>query len=231
MSDLLQVEPKRNPLAPEVRERLLEDPGFGRTFTDHMASASWSAGRGWHDARVGERRPFVLDPAAGVLHYAQEIFEGMKAYRAHGGGINLFRPEQNARRFNASARRMALPELPEELFLAAVEELVRIDERWIPGGEGSLYLTPFMFASEPFLGVRPSREVTFCVIASPAGDHFRGGKRVLTLWVAEHLNRAGPGGTGAAKCGGNYAASLLAQAEASGLRPGRLPRCGGAPLG
>ena len=214
----INVEPSPDVRSAEDRARLLADPGFGRVFTDHMATAIWSEGRGWHSAEVRARRPFTLDPAAGVLHYAQEIFEGMKAYRADDGGINLFRPEQNARRFNASARRMAMPDMPENLFLEAVEQLVRIDEAWIPGGEGSLYFRPFMFASEAFLGVRPASEFTFCIIASPAGAYFKGGKKAVSLWVSDHLNRAGPGGTGAAKCGGNYAASLVAQAEA--LREG-----------
>ena len=208
---------ERSPRALQHAERaaLLEDPGFGRVFTDHMAVATWTEGRGWHSARIEARRLFQLDPACAVLHYAQEIFEGMKAYRADDGDVILFRPEQNARRMNESARRLAMPDVPEALFLEAVETLVTIDAGWVPEGEGSLYLRPFMFASEAFLGVRPAREVTFCVIASPAGSYFAPGKDAVTLWVSEHLNRASPGGTGAAKCGGNYAASLIAQAEAS----------------
>lgn len=202
-------------LAPTKRAELLVEPGFGKIFTDHMAVATWSQAKGWHGCKIIARQPFQLDPAAGVLHYAQEIFEGLKAYRSHGGETLLFRPEQNARRFNTSATRLAMPHLPEELFLDAIEQLVRIDEAWIPEGSGSLYLRPFMFASEAFLGVRPANVYTFAVIASPAGDYFVGGKSALKLWVSEHLNRAGPGGTGAAKCGGNYAASLMAQAEAT----------------
>ena len=207
------VLPHSGKLPDSERDLLLAEPGFGKIFTDHMATAIWSRGRGWHDAKIEQLRSFTLAPATAVLHYAQEIFEGLKAYRAD-GGINLFRPEQNARRFTASARRMAMPELPETLFLEAVEQLVRIDEAWVPSGEGSLYLRPFMFASEAFLGVRPANEFTFCVVASPAGAYFKGGKKAISLWVSDHLNRAGPGGTGAAKCGGNYAASLMAQAEA-----------------
>jgi branched-chain amino acid aminotransferase len=206
-----------NPAALAAAERavLLEDPGFGRVFTDHMVTAKWTEGQGWHSATVGPRKPFLLDPACAVLHYAQEIFEGMKAYRLDSGGIGLFRPEQNARRFNMSAERMAMPAVPEDLFLGAIDALVTIDEAWIPGGEGSLYLRPFMFASETFLGVKPAGEFIFCVIACPVGAYFKGGKKAVSLWVSDHLNRAGPGGTGAAKCGGNYAASLMAQAEAS----------------
>ena len=214
MSHTFRIQPNIAPLAAAERSRLLEEPGFGQVFTDHMVTVTWTKGRGWHSASVGPRKPFQLDPACAVLHYAQEIFEGMKAYRLDDSGVGLFRPEQNARRFNVSAGRMAMPAIPEVLFLEAVETLVKIDEAWIPGGEGSLYLRPFMFASETFLGVRPANEFTFCVIASPAGAYFKGDKTAVTLWVSDHLNRAGPGGTGAAKCGGNYAASLTAQAEA-----------------
>jgi branched-chain amino acid aminotransferase len=209
------IEPNPQALAAAERATLLEDPGFGRVFTDHMVTVRWREGQGWHDARVEARRPFQIDPACAVLHYAQEIFEGMKAYRAEDGGVTLFRPEQNARRFNESARRMAMPEVPEEVFLGAIESLIGVDEAWVPGGEGSLYLRPFMFASETFLGVRPSAEYIFCVIACPVGAYFKGGKKAVSVWISDHLNRAGPGGTGAAKCGGNYAASLMAQAEAS----------------
>jgi branched-chain amino acid aminotransferase len=210
----IAIEPNPAALAAAERAVLLENPGFGRVFTDHMVTATWTEGKGWHSAQVGPRKPFTLDPACAVLHYAQEIFEGLKAYRADDGGITLFRPEQNARRMNESARRLAMPEVPEALFLGAIEELVRIDAAWIPEGDGSLYLRPFMFASETFLGVKPASEFIFCVIASPAGSYFKGGKKAVSLWVSDHLNRAGPGGTGAAKCGGNYAASLMAQAEA-----------------
>ena len=204
-----------NPVPEAERARLLENPGFGRIFTDHMVTVTWETGKGWHDARVGERKPFRLDPASAVLHYAQEIFEGMKAYRTEQGAIVLFRPEENARRFQSSAERLAMPVMPEELFLEAVEQLVRVDRDWIPSGEGSLYLRPFMFADEAFLGVRPATRYTFCVIASPVGAYFKGGEKPIAVWVSDTFSRAAPGGTGAAKCGGNYAASLLAQAEAT----------------
>ncbi|WP_454885600.1 branched-chain amino acid aminotransferase [Sphingomonas oryzagri] len=210
----IAIEPNPAALAAAERAVLIEDPGFGRVFTDHMVTATWTEGKGWHSAKLGARKPFTLDPACAVLHYAQEIFEGLKAYRADDGSVTLFRPEQNARRMNESARRMAMPEIPEELFLAAIDALVKADDGWIPSGEGSLYLRPFMFASETFLGVKPASEFIFCVIASPAGSYFKGGRKAVSLWVSDHLNRAGPGGTGAAKCGGNYAASLMAQAEA-----------------
>ena len=198
----------------DQRAVLLADPGFGKLFTDHMVTIRYTEGQGWHSHAIGPREPFQLDPACAVLHYAQEIFEGMKAYRLEDGSIAMFRPEENARRFAESAERMAMPVLPEDLFLEAVEELVKIDVDWIPSGEGSLYLRPFMFASETFLGVRPANEYIFCVIASPAGAYFKGGKKAVTLWVSEHFTRAARGGTGAAKCGGNYAASLVAQKEA-----------------
>ena len=149
-----------------------------------------------------------------VLHYAQEIFEGLKAYKRDDGGVNLFRPDANARRFRNSAERMAMAPLPEAVFIEAVEQLVRIDRAWIPGGEGSLYLRPFMIASEVFLGVKPSAEYIFAVIASPVGSYFKGGPAPVSIWVSENYTRAAIGGTGAVKCGGNYAASLRAQAEA-----------------
>jgi branched-chain amino acid aminotransferase len=179
-----------------------------------MVTIRWTKDRGWHDAQVGAREPITLDPAAAVLHYGQEIFEGLKAYTRSDGSIALFRPDQNARRFQASAVRMAMPELPEAVFLQAVEELVKIDQAWIPGGEGSLYLRPFMFATEAFLGVRPSHECLFVLIASSVGSYFKGGAKAVTVWLSDRYTRAAEGGTGAAKCGGNYAASLLAQSEA-----------------
>ena len=215
-SSRFTVTPSQKAVTANERATLLADPGFGRSFTDHMVTIRYTEGQGWHSPAVGAREPFMLDPACAVLHYAQEIFEGMKAYRLEDGSIAMFRPEENARRFAQSAERMAMPVVPEELFLEAVEQLVAIDADWIPGGEGSLYLRPFMFASEAFLGVRPSNEYIFCVIASPAGAYFKGGKKAVTLWVSEHYTRAARGGTGTAKCGGNYAASLVAQKEAIG---------------
>jgi len=198
---------------PAERAQKLVDPGFGRVFTDHMVVVRWSEGQGWHDGEVRARAPFQIDPASAVLHYAQEIFEGLKAYR-HGNGVALFRPERNARRFQDSAERLAMPILPESLFLGAIEEIIHIDRDWIPDGEGSLYLRPFMFANETFLGVKPASEYLFVVIASPVGSYFKGGKKAVTVWLSDNFTRAAPGGTGAAKCGGNYAASLVAQAEA-----------------
>jgi len=207
--------PNPTPLPEPDRVEAFKSLGFGTLFTDHMAVIRWTEGKGWHSAQITARAPFMLDPAASVLHYAQEIFEGMKAYRQPGGGVVLFRPEENARRFNDSARRMAMPELPEAVFLDAVDKLVAQDLKWVPEGEGTLYLRPFMFASEAFLGVRPSREYIFCVIASPVGPYFKGGAKAVTIWASQSYTRAAVGGTGAAKCGGNYAASLIAQAEAA----------------
>lgn len=207
--------PHPAPTQADVRAARMENPGFGKVFSDHMVTIRWSADKGWHDAEVRAREPFSIDPASAVLHYAQEIFEGMKAYRTADGGFALFRPEENARRFNMSARRMAMPELPEDVFIEAVEQLVRTDAAWVPEGDGSFYLRPFMFASEAFLGVRPANEYIFCVIGCPVGAYFKGGYKAVTVWVSDDYTRAAPGGTGAAKCGGNYAGSLVAQAEAT----------------
>jgi branched-chain amino acid aminotransferase len=209
---------RRNPRARSAAERarLMEDPVFGQVFTDHMATVRWTAEKGWHDAEIRAREPFQLDPACAVLHYAQEVFEGLKAYRSPDGGITLFRPERNAARFRDSAERLAMPIMSEQLFLDAIDALIRVDREWVPvKPDHSLYLRPFMFASEAFLGVRPALEHTFCVIACPVGAYFKGGLKPVTVWVSDDYSRAGPGGTGAAKCGGNYAASLIAQAEAS----------------
>lgn len=215
MSTQFSIEPNPAPVAASERERLIQNPVFGKTFTDHMATIRYSPERGWHDAKIEAHHSFSFDPSTLVLHYAQEIFEGMKAYRHPDGSAALFRPDANARRFRNSARRLAMAELPEELFLESVRELVKIDRAWIPSAEGSaLYLRPFMIATEVVLGVKPSAEYLYCVVASPVGSYFKGGAPAVTLWVSEHYTRAAPGGTGDAKCGGNYAASLAAQAEA-----------------
>jgi branched-chain amino acid aminotransferase len=209
------IQPTTNPVSESDRTARLVDPGFGRVFSEHMAIIRYSQDKGWHGARVESRANFPLDPAAAVLHYAQEIFEGLKAYRRADGGVNLFRPDANAKRFRDGAERMAMAPLPAPTFIEAVEQLVRIDSAWIPGGEGSLYLRPFMIASETFLGVKPSSEYIFAVIASPVGSYFKGGPAPVSIWVSENYTRAAVGGTGAVKCGGNYAASLRAQAEAT----------------
>ena len=219
MADFPAVEFQRQPHPAPMnladRTQALANPGFGTVFSDHMVTIDWVEGLGWHNAAIGPRGPLSLDPATAVLHYAQEIFEGLKAYRLADGGIALFRPEANARRFNESAKRLAMPELPEETFVDAIRELVAADVDWFPSLEGgSLYLRPFMFASEPFLGVRPAKEYKFIVIASPVGNYFKSGAPAVSIWVSNDYTRAAPGGTGAAKCGGNYAASLVPQAEA-----------------
>ncbi|MEU7569646.1 branched-chain amino acid aminotransferase [Streptomyces fradiae] len=213
----IELKPSSTPLSAAQREAVLANPGFGRHFTDHMVTIKWTAGRGWHDAQLTPYGPLSLDPANMTLHYAQEIFEGLKAYRRPDGTVSLFRPEANAERFQRSARRLAMPELPVETFVAACDALVRQDEAWVPphGGEESLYLRPFMIATEVGLGVRPADEYLFVVIASPAGAYFPGGVKPVSVWLSENYVRAVPGGMGFAKTGGNYAASLLAQAEAA----------------
>jgi branched-chain amino acid aminotransferase len=210
------VEPNESPVAAEERSRLITDPGFGRVFTDHMATIRYSTERGWYDPKIAARQPIIVDSAMSVLHYAQEIFEGMKAYRHADGRVALFRPDANARRLQDSARRMAMPELPVELFVESVNALVRADRDWIPDGEeASLYLRPFMFASEVFLGVKPADEYLYAVIASSVGGYFKKGATSVSVWATREYTRAAPGGTGAAKTGGNYAASLIALAEAN----------------
>lgn len=202
------------PTDPARRAALLENPVFGRAFTDHMVIVRYAQEKGWHDAKVVPRAPLSIDPASTVLHYGQEIFEGMKAYRGADGAVLTFRPQANAARFTASARRMGMEPVPEDLFVAAVDALVSVDRDWVPEGEGkSLYLRPFMIANDVFLGVKPATDYLFIVIASPAGNYFAKAEAV-SVWVSEFYTRAAPGGTGEAKCGGNYAGSLVAQAEA-----------------
>ncbi len=169
---------------PARRQEILKNPGFGTHFTDHMFTSTWTPDAGWHDPTVKPYGPFTLDPATSVLHYAQEIFEGLKAYRHRDGSVWTFRPRSNAVRFQRSAARMALPEIPTHDFIAAVEALVSTDVEWVPrGGETSLYVRPFMFASEVFLGVRPANEITFCVIASSAGPYFSGGVKPVFFFI------------------------------------------------
>lgn len=203
-------------VSPQERAEILANPGFGTHFTDHMIDICWSERGGWHRPRVQPYGPITLDPAAAVLHYGQEIFEGLKAYRHEDGSIWSFRPEANAARMQRSARRLALPELPSEYFLDALKQLIAVDGDWVPSApETSLYLRPYMFAKEAFLGVRPAHKVAFYVIGSPAGAYFHGGIAPVSIWLSTNYARAGKGGTGAAKTGGNYASSLIAQAEAT----------------
>ncbi len=213
---LFDHRPADQPTSDVEREGIMADPGFGQHFTDHMATARWTPDGGWRDHHVHGLTPFNFHPGTAVLHYAQEILEGMKAYRHEDRSVWLFRPELNARRFNSSAERMALPTLDEATFIEGVEAVIAADERWVPeyGGEASLYVRPSMLASETFLGMRPSAEVTFSVIASPAGAYFKAGPAGVRIWVSDTYTRAAEGGTGAAKCGGNYAAGLAALIEA-----------------
>ncbi|SFK28277.1 branched-chain amino acid aminotransferase [Cellulomonas sp. KH9] len=214
-SEIFQLHRTDTPVPDEQRAAALASPRFGTVFTDHMARISWTHTDGWTGRRVEKYGPLQLDPATAVLHYGQEIFEGLKAYAHPDGSVWSFRPEANAARFARSARRLALPELSEADFLGAIRALVEVDRAWVPTGEeASLYLRPFMYASEPFLGVRASLQAEFLVIASPVGPYFPGGVKPVSIWVSRDYHRAGAGGTGAAKCGGNYAASLLPQQEA-----------------
>jgi branched-chain amino acid aminotransferase len=198
------------------REEVLTAPGFGQVFTDHMITLRWSPDRRWHDGRLEPYGPLTLEPAASVFHYGQAFFEGMKAYRQDSGSITLFRPEANAARFNRSARRMAMPELPEETFIQALELLVTQDQLWVPAGVGnSLYLRPFMIATQRGLGfTHPSDSYLFCVIASPATAYFGARPRPLTVWLAEDYTRAAKGGTGFAKAAGNYGGAFAAGQQA-----------------
>ena len=210
-----EIHPSQARVPAAERERILAAPGFGQAFTDHMITLRWSQDRGWHGGKLEPYGPFQLDPATQVFHYGQELFEGLKAYQQDSGSVVMFRPRANAARFNAGARRMAMPELPEETFLRALELLVHQDRDWIPSGEGmSLYLRPFLIATQRGLGVNhPSAEYLFCVIASPAASYFGAG-RTVKVWLSEDYTRAAPGGTGAVKCGGNYAAAFAAQQQA-----------------
>lgn len=208
--------PSTAPRSADEIAAMLENPGFGRVFTDHMVTIHWTEDAGWHDARLVPYGSIPFDPATNVLHYGQAIFEGLKAYRQADGSIATFRPEANARRFQRSAVRMAMPELPEDLFLASIEALVDQDQAYVPSGaEASLYLRPFMFSTEIGLGVRPANEYRYVLIASPVGAYFPRGVKPVSVWLSTEYVRAAPGGTGEAKFAGNYAASLVAQAQAA----------------
>ena len=204
-----------NAVDPAKRAALVAEGGFGKYYTDHMVICEWDEKTGWGEPELKPYGPITLDPATAVFHYGQEIFEGMKAYRQKDGGVALFRPEANAARFSRSAKRLALPEMPESLFIETIETLVKQDAGWVPDKVGeSLYLRPFMFATEVGLGVRPSNKALYMLIATPAGAYFNPSKAV-TVWISTEYVRAAPGGTGEAKCGGNYAASLVAQKAAA----------------
>ena len=205
-----------NPASDSRRAEILENPGFGKYFTDHMVRVDWSTADGWHDARVIPYGPLEMDPATNVLHYGQAIFEGMKAYRHPDGGVYTFRPYENAKRFQRSAARMAMPQLPEETFVESLKKFAQLDAAWVPSKEEqSLYLRPFMISTEVGLGVRPANSYAYLLIASPVGAYFPQGVKPVTVWISTEYVRAVPGGTGEAKCAGNYAASLIAQAQAA----------------
>jgi branched-chain amino acid aminotransferase len=207
--------PNQNPISNSERDKRVSEPGFGKYYTDNMVVAQWSEATGWQDAELKAYGPLTLDPATMVFHYGQEVFEGMKAYSQPDGGISLFRPEANAKRFAKSAARIALPEMPVDFFVKTVEELVKQEKDWVPKKIGeSLYLRPFLIATEVGLGVRPSNHATYVLIATPAAAYFNAAKAV-TVWISTEYVRAALGGTGEAKCGGNYAASLLAQKQAA----------------
>ena len=209
------VTPVAHRVSSATKERLLADPGFGRIFTEHMVRISWSTGRGWHAAELCPYAPLTLDPSTSVLHYAQAVFEGLKAFRQARGGVAVFRPGAHAARFQRSARRLALPELPDRVFVESIDRLLHLDGSWAPTApEHSLYLRPFMYASEASLALHPATDVTFLLIASPSGCYFPSGVRPVTVWLSHDFSRAVPGGTGEAKTGGNYASGLLAQAQA-----------------
>lgn len=212
---IFPVEKNPNSVSPSEREQLLQSPPWGRVFTDHMFTMRYSQDRGWHDGRIEPRKAFNLHPGAMVLHYASEVFEGLKAYRQPDGGAALFRPDANARRLNSSAERLAMPSLPDDLFVESVRALARLEQDWISSAEGAaLYLRPFIICTEVALGTKPGEEFLYAVIASPVSAFFKTGAPTVAVWVSEDYIRAARGGTGAAKCGGNYAAGLAAQAQA-----------------
>jgi branched-chain amino acid aminotransferase len=205
---------KVNALAESEQGSCPEDIRFGTVFSDHMFTQLYETGRGWHDALIGPYESLSLDPAAAVLHYGQEIFEGLKAYRRTDGGINLFRPEQNVRRFNRSAVRMVMPEVDETLHLEALRTLVKLDQNWVPDAEGSsLYIRPTMIATSPKLGLGAAANYLHFIICGPAGPYFPQGFDPVSVYISDVCRRAVVGGIGEAKTGGNYAASLFVSEE------------------
>ncbi|TDE32819.1 branched-chain amino acid aminotransferase [Actinomadura sp. 6K520] len=209
--------PNENPATGEQIAKVLTDPGFGRYGTDHMVTTDFNPERGWHNAAVRPFAPLTLSPCASALHYGQAIFEGLKAYRQRDGSVASFRPSMNALRFRSSARRLAMPELPGELFLTSLGELVAMDERWVPEGkEKALYLRPLMIATSTHLKVTPATEYLYVLMAMPVASYFSDGLRPVSVWLSREYSRAAPGGTGAAKCAGNYAGTFLAQEKAHG---------------
>ncbi|MEO8888615.1 MAG: branched-chain amino acid aminotransferase, partial [Jatrophihabitantaceae bacterium] len=214
MTFSVELNPK--PRTDDERAAILAAPGFGKYFTDHMVRIDWTADAGWGQGRVLPYGPLALDPATMSLHYGQEIFEGLKAYRQPDGSIATFRPDANAARFARSAERLAMAELPADLFVESLRALTEIDRAWVPTADtDSLYFRPFMISTEVGLGVRPANAYAYLLIASPAGAYFPRGVLPVSVWLSTEFTRAAPGGTGEAKCAGNYAASLVAQAHAA----------------
>ncbi len=208
------VETKKKKEKPAWDENL----GFSKYFTDYMFTMDWTQKDGWCNAKIEPYAPLMLDPASLVLHYAQETFEGLKAYRAEDGRVLLFRPEMNARRFANSNRRLCMPVMPEEMFIEAVSSLVSYEKDWVPTAPGtSLYIRPLMFATEPTLGVHPSGAYKFVILLSPVGSYYPEGINPVKIYVEDEYVRATKGGTGFTKCGGNYAASIAAQMKAEKL--------------
>ncbi len=201
--------------SPKEKPKKGEKLGFGKIFTDHMFIMNYTEGKGWHDARIVPYQDISLPPSAMVFHYGQEMFEGMKAYRGVDGNIYLFRPDMNAKRANNSSRRLCIPEIPEEDFVEAVKAVVDIDRDWVPSEEGtSLYIRPFVIATDAFLGVAPSKTYLFMIILSPSGAYYESGLEPVAIWIEDEYVRAVRGGMGFTKTGGNYVASLAAQVKA-----------------
>ena len=201
--------------APKAKPAPGQKLGFGHIFTDHMFIMNYTEGQGWHDARIVPYQNISLSPASMVFHYGQEMFEGLKAYRGENGEAYLFRPDMNAKRANQSNDRLCIPQIPEEDFVQAIRELVALDKDWIPTDEGtSLYIRPFVIATDDFLGVAPSKTYLFMIILSPSGAYYESGLKPVGIWIEDEYVRAVRGGIGFAKTGGNYAASLIAQVKA-----------------
>lgn len=201
--------------APKAKPAKGEPLGFGKRFTDHMFMMDYTEGKGWHDARIVPFQDLKISPACMVFHYGQEMFEGLKAYKGADGSAYLFRPDMNAKRTNSSNKRLVIPELPEEYFVEAVKAVVKVDEDWIPTDPGtSLYVRPFIIATDSFLGVAPSKTYLFMIILSPSGAYYESGLAPVGIWIEDEYVRAVKGGMGFSKTGGNYAASLIAQVKA-----------------
>lgn len=211
---MLDIRIEKN-IAPKEQPKAEDPLKFGTIFTDHMFVMNYDTDKGWHDARIVPYQPISLEPSAMVFHYGQEMFEGLKAYKKEDGQILLFRPDKNIERANKTNRRICIPEIPEEDFLQAIKAVVKTDEAWIPSKPGtSLYIRPFVIATDPFLGVRPSETYLFLIILSPVGAYYPEGLNPVKIWIEDEYVRAVKGGIGEAKTGGNYVASLKSQVKA-----------------